>query len=161
MSTNEVDISFDFPDLAAAGARIRAGLPGLIAATLQRQRAMIFDNEGAYHGRPRWEPLKHRKGQILFDTGKLSQSIGPSNRSTAKPGGKVGTIVILSDGIVTIGTDLPYAAIHNYGGTIPAHDIYVARNENTGRFRKTTKKTTVQEKISIPEVTIQIGRAHV
>ena len=118
MSTNEVDISFDFPDLAAAGARIRAGLPGLIAATLQRQRAMIFDNEGAYHGRPRWEPLKCRQGQILFDTGKLSQSIGPLSRTSDRPGYSVGSIVKLSDGIVTIGTNLPYAAVHNYGAVI-------------------------------------------
>jgi len=115
-----VDIELQLPDFAAVAERANRDIPGLIAATLQTQRGMIFDNEGAYNGRRKWQKLKCRKGMILSDTGTLRKSIGPRNDGL-KPTEGPNTIVRLSGGLegtVTIGTSIAYAAVHNYGATI-------------------------------------------
>lgn len=51
-----------------------------------------------------WLPLKHRIGQPLRDTGRLLRSI--TFKATAKD--------------VTIGTNLKYAPLHQFGGTVRA-----------------------------------------
>jgi phage gpG-like protein len=107
-------INLEFPRIRKKQEKIKSKLPGLIAATLQTQRAMIFDKEGAYHGREKWAPLKYRVGQILKDTGTLSKSIAPQNDGI-NPARNQGTIVKLSLGIVTIGTNIAYAAVHDDG----------------------------------------------
>lgn len=53
-----------------------------------------------------WRPLKQRNGQPLRDTGRLMASVTPR----------------VSDQGVTIGTNLKYAAVHQFGATIrPKH----------------------------------------
>lgn len=114
---SQCEITLHMPDFRGAAERIKRELPGLIAATLQTQRGMVFDTSGTYNGRPGWPELRCRDGQPLKDRGTLSQSMGPQNDGV-HPGHSVGSIVRLSDGLVTIGTDIAYAAIQNYGGVI-------------------------------------------
>lgn len=51
-------------------------------------------------GRPAWKALKYRSGSPLVDTGRLKNSIGKE----------------VSGNVVMIGTNVEYAAIHNFGG---------------------------------------------
>ena len=53
-------------------------------------------------GRPKWLGIKHRQGRVLRDSGALQNSI--SERS--------------DDDTAIVGTNLPYAAIHQFGGEI-------------------------------------------
>lgn len=133
-----VEIDFNLPDFGAAAKEIRRSLPGLIAATLQLQRSMIFQTHGSYHGRRPWEPLKHRAGEPLRDRGTLSQSIGPMNDGL-HPAKRKGSIVRLSNDIVTIGTDLAYARVQNDGATIKpkggTYSSYTVRTAKSSRTR--------------------------
>ena len=98
----------------------KADLMNLIAATLQTQRAMIFDKEGAYNGREKWKPSQRalkKGGMTLSKSGALRRSIAPRNNGIV-PGKDRGTIIMIEGTKVSIGTTLAYAAIHNYGGTI-------------------------------------------
>jgi len=68
-----------------------------------------------------WEPLKIRQGQPLVDTGRLRRSI----TFKADPQG------------VTIGTNLKYAPIHQFGGTISAKNApFLVFKTPTGFARK-------------------------
>lgn len=113
----EIKIDFQTPDWRGFARQLKKSLPGVLAATMQTQRAMIFDSEGKYNGRPGWEPLKCRDGQILKDTGTLSKSMGPQNDGLV-PGKDVGSIVRSDIGLVTIGTNIAYAHVHNEGAII-------------------------------------------
>jgi phage gpG-like protein len=113
---SRVTLRIDMPDWGRIARELQPEANNLIAATLQTQRAMIFDSEGRYNGRPGWAPLKFRSGQILKDTGTLSKSIGPQN-SGMVPSKGVNSIVRLQGDTVTIGTSLGYAAMMNWGTT--------------------------------------------
>lgn len=116
----DVVIELRMPDWDAAREQLQAAIPGLIAATVQTQRGLIFDAEGAYNGRQKWAGLKCRDGQILKKRGTLSQSIGPKNDGE-KPAHTTGSIVRMTGGLegtVTVGTSIAYAAVHNYGAII-------------------------------------------
>lgn len=115
---SEVKIDFKYPDFIGQASLLKKNLPGLIAATLQTQRAMIFDREGAYNGRTRWAPLKCRKGQILSLRGTLRKSIGPMPAGPVTPGFATGSIVRYGAGVVTIGTSIKYAHVHEKGAVI-------------------------------------------
>lgn len=112
-----VNVDIQMPDFTASSLKALMDLPLLIAATVQTQRGMIFDNEGAYNGRPRWEPLKFRQGQILKDKGTLSKSIAPQNNGI-KPSRAEGTILESAGDMVRVGTKIPYAETHELGATI-------------------------------------------
>lgn len=112
-----VEVSLDFPDFDAKTLKMLQDLPLLIAATVQTQRGMIFANEGQYNGRQKWAPLKFRQGQILKDTGTLSKSIGPKNNGK-RPVMANGSIVEMKPDMVTVGTDIAYAVVHEEGRTI-------------------------------------------
>jgi phage gpG-like protein len=79
-----------------------------------------------------WAPLKHRRGQPLLDTGRLRASFAAR---------------VLPDGIV-VGTNVEYAAVHQTGATIKAHERQAQslfRSEKSNRFispaKAFTKKT--------------------
>ncbi len=84
-------------------------------------------------GRPPWAPSRRaikESGQTLLKTGRLMKSVS--------------TPEITAEAI-TFGSNLPYAAIHQFGGTIeiPARSsLYrqnrVTRGPNKGRFRRGT-----------------------
>lgn len=72
-------------------------------------------------GRPqRWAPLKYRRGRPLLDTGRLQGSI---------TGQVTGNSVV-------IGTNLAYAALHNFGGRIQIPEMRAQRGR---AFRFTTQ----------------------
>ena len=113
-----VDIKFNFPILSPEEFKAKEHIIyDAIAATMQTQRAMIFDKEGAYNGRQKWAPLKFRTGQILSDKGTLRKSIGPTTNGMTPVKSK-GSIVRFEAETVTIGTDIAYAMIHDQGGVI-------------------------------------------
>lgn len=83
----------------------------------------------AQEGRPRWLGLKppgRPGGKILQKSGRLAASITPSSDATS----------------AKVGTNLKYAAIHQFGGQTRPH-LIVARNAKAlrfnGRFAKSVK----------------------
>lgn len=109
-----LEIEFTFPAWAEIIKANEDRINLFQAATIQFNRAMIFDNEGAYNGRKKWAPLKFRNGQILTKTGTLRKSIGPV-RGGGMPG-QDGIVRILEDQII-VGTKLGYARMMNDGTT--------------------------------------------
>lgn len=110
-----VGIEFKFPEWLLRVRQREDEIYLLVAATMQTNRGMMFDSVNA--GRTAWAPLKLRDGQPLSQRGALRQSFGPSNdgRNPARhPNG----IVKYGNDVVTIGTTLAYAPIHNLGGVI-------------------------------------------
>jgi phage gpG-like protein len=86
-----------------------------LAATVQTNRGMLFDKEGAHNGHERWKPLKYRRGKILQDTGNLRRSIAPrGGNGHAGPNG----IVRVDSRIVFLQTNVEYAGIHEDGSRL-------------------------------------------
>lgn len=125
-----VKIDFNMPDL---GERFRAHHSRLaiaIASDIQTNRGLLFDAEGNYNGHTKWKDLASglnkktaanglQVRQILRRKGTLKNSIAPSSHSgTAGPQGYVRTEGDYSNPVVTVGTNVKYARIHNEGGII-------------------------------------------
>jgi len=109
-----IDIDFKFPDWAAKLRKKEDEINRFIAAQIQFNRGQLFDTEGRYNGRPGWEPLKFRSGQILSKRGTLRKSIAPYNpKGRAGPNG----IVRFASDAVIVGTKLIYARMMNDGTT--------------------------------------------
>lgn len=81
-----------------------------------------------------WKPLKLRTGQPLSDTGRLRRSI----------------IAVADDNGVTIGTNLKYARVHQFGATITAKNapFLAIPKPGGGIFRK--KSVTVPARPYLP-----------
>lgn len=134
-------VVFDFSDLSRFGdkvnlarqavAKMGRSFWGLVATEMYQEEDQIFRHEGAVGGNPRWKELSqetkvrryerlHPAGiysarggvrataihamanaKILQDTGQLRMSIG---------------VQTITDDSLEFGTNLPYAAIHQYGG---------------------------------------------
>lgn len=114
---NYLNIKFKFPKWEAKIAQNRERINLFLAAQMQTNRAMLFDAEGAYNGHKKWAPLKFRKGQILSKTGALRKSIGPVTDGVT-PKHNAGSIVKISNDVVTIGSNLAYAKVQNDGAKI-------------------------------------------
>jgi len=84
-----------------------------MAATVQTNRAMLFDKEGAHNGHKKWAPISHRQGRILQDTGRLRRTIVPSARGTGIAGAN--GVVMVDARIVKLETHVDYAGAHEYG----------------------------------------------
>lgn len=135
-----VKIEVEFPDFLGALIRNEERIALVMAATVQANRGMMFDKEGAHNGKEKWAPLKFRNGQILSKSGTLRKSWAPTNpRGVAGPGGLVEISGGLQNKMIKVGTRVAYAAIHNYGGKIVARGKalafevdakYVARKHN-------------------------------
>lgn len=109
-----VEIEFKFPKWAEKLMEREAELNLFIAAQVQFNRGMLFDQEGAYNGHPRWADLKFRNGMILSKRGTLRKSIAPFNpNGTAGPDG----IVRFAGDTIIVGTKLLYARLMNDGTT--------------------------------------------
>lgn len=107
-----VDMKFDFPDWADKVRAAEHEILVSLAASMQTNRGMLFNAEGSYSGHEKWKGLAFRNGQILSDRGTLRQSIAPFDASgRAGPDG----IVKIEGEVVTIGTELIYANLMNYG----------------------------------------------
>ncbi len=109
-----VALTLNFPDLAgkmqAAADKVRQEL----VVAMQTNRGMLFDSEGAYNGHAPWKGLLLRAGQILANRGVLKKSLAPGNTNgQAGDGGYVRA----DAQVVTIGTDVAYASLMNWGTT--------------------------------------------
>lgn len=96
-------------------ARLQDARPVLRAVGMQLMRSvdLQFRAEGARFG-AKWKPSRRalkQRGQTLHDTGRLSESI-------VSGGVGAGSIYRLSESSLEIGSNLAYAAIHQFGGTI-------------------------------------------
>lgn len=81
-----------------------------------------------------WAPLKSRSGQPLRDTGRLRNSIIPKADSEG----------------VTVGTNVSYAAVHQFGATIrPKNKPFLMFKTGDGRFVR-TKKVVVPARPFLP-----------
>ena len=120
-----VEIVFTFPNWAAKMKKRMNEINLFIAAQIQFNRGMLFDNEGAYNGRPRWKELVFRNGQILSNRGVLRKSIAPTNpKGTPGPDG----IVRFNGDMITVGTQVAYARLMNDGTTKMPGGKLVAKN---------------------------------
>lgn len=120
-----VSFELKFPDLAQKLKKHEKDIELFIAAQMQFNRGMMFDQEGAYNGHDRWAELKFRDGQILSRRGTLRKSIAPK-AAQGKPG--PGGIVKFGSGLVTIGSSLKYAALMNWGTTKLPGGVLVPKN---------------------------------
>ncbi len=147
-----VALNLKFPDLYKKLKANQDEIYRFVAAEMQFNRGMLFDQEGAYNGHPKWAPLKFRRGQILSDRGVLRKSIGPMDANGSAPAN--GTVSIRGD-VVTIGTTLFYAAMMNWGTTGLPGGVLRAKNggalmipipggKSGTMATKTMKKTKVQ-----------------
>lgn len=82
------------------GVVYKAPLMRQIAGTMQT----AVDRNFAAGGRPKWLGLKARQGKPLIDSGELRNSINAR----------------WDNDYAMVGTNLPYAALHHFGGTIKA-----------------------------------------
>lgn len=89
----------------AKGLRFRKSLMNTLAGTMQS----AVDQNFAEGGRPKWLGVKHRDGTPLTDSGHLKNSI----RSKT------------SNDSAIVGTNVKYAAIHQYGGENGTPSDYV------------------------------------
>lgn len=123
--SSSLEFVFTFPDWAGKIKRHLNEINLFIAAQVQFNRGMLFDQEGAYNGRPRWRELVFRNGQILSNRGVLRKSIAPVN-----PKGKPGPngIVQFNGGTITVGTSVAYARLMNDGTTKMPGGKLVAKN---------------------------------
>lgn len=109
---------------------------GAIAVNFSKQR--FRDKNWVNRGRESWEQRKRkeRKGSLMVKSGRLKRSVRKISQGSY---------------YVLIGTDVPYAQIHNEGGTInetvkvKAHkrvrNIYALRKRRkAGQSKYTTKK---------------------
>jgi phage gpG-like protein len=116
---NLVKIEFTFPDWEKRVRDHKKDINMAIAASLQTNRAMLFDRSGNYNGHQKWPKPVFRKGKPLMDRGTLKKSIAPKNDGK-RPGYAAGTIVQVSNDRITIGTSIAYAKPNNEGATIVA-----------------------------------------
>lgn len=139
-----VKMKLEIPDFAELVRKQKQRLYMIMAATIQTNRAMMFDREGANNGHPKWAPLKIRKGKILSDKGTLRKSI--SGNQTGRPGPD--GIVMISGDQISVGTKLAYAAMMNWGTTgLPggvlkpkkAKALKIPLGDNEWLFRKSVK----------------------
>lgn len=133
MSKVEIDVTF--PDWKSRLKQNEDRINRFIAADIQTNRGMMFDQEGAYNGHERWAPLKYREGQILSKTGTLRRSIAPTNSTgVAGPSGIVEHQGGLIKKTTRVGTKVAYARIHNEGGVIRPKTAKALRFKVRGKW---------------------------
>lgn len=111
-----IKIEFSLEDLAAKFKKMQNDIQMVLAATMQTNRAMMFDKDGADNDKPQWAPLNthFRSGRPLQNRGDLRKSLAPQNDGV-KPGHGPDGIVQFEGQRVTIGTKLLKARMMNDG----------------------------------------------
>lgn len=110
-----IDVVMKFPKLSQRLLEHQEQIKAEIVVAIQTNRGMLFDAEGSYNGHEPWDPLVLRTGQILARRGVLKKSIAPSS-SSGKPG-PGGYVSMDGKGVITVGTEVAYAAMMNFGTT--------------------------------------------
>jgi phage gpG-like protein len=111
---SKIDLSFRFPDLGARFKRHQRDILLVLAASMQTNRAMMFDKDGADNGKAKWAPPKLREGRPLQLSGYLRKSFAPQNDGIV-PGRSDKTIVKTAGTRAIIGTSIKYAHVLNDG----------------------------------------------
>jgi phage gpG-like protein len=144
-----------FRDQVADMRRITRTLPRHIGTEAVVFAKRSFDRQGFFDEsfKP-WKPLnskslskRHQKKgrKALLLTGRLKRSI---------------RITYISDGIVAVGTDVPYAQLHNEGGTIRKNVLIKAHKRKVtrafGKKLKQAKTSTIKAhrrnmKLTVPQ----------
>lgn len=88
-----------------------------LAATMQTNRSMMFDKDGADNDKKKWDNLVLRQGRPLQKTGTLRKSLAPTLTTPGKPSYGKDTVIRINDREVTIGTKIAYAEMMNDGTT--------------------------------------------
>jgi phage gpG-like protein len=113
---SQVGIEWRFPALEQLVKSHQEEISLFIAAQLQTNRGLMFDESNA--GRPTpWKKPLLRDGQPLSQGGELRRSFAPKNDGQ-RPGQGPSGIVRIAGEAITIGTSLAYADILNNGGII-------------------------------------------
>lgn len=110
---------------SAQGAQFRARVAQNLAEEARHQVDDCFKGERDPYGKP-WEPLKHRKGKILQDTGRM-------HASTAT--------VAVPDGFL-LQITATYAKYHQYGTNPSQRAARLARQSARGRFVSKRARTS-------------------
>lgn len=126
--------------------RLRQSLPTLVGNEAVNFYKRSFKRQGFIDERfERWKKRKEGDGKnrkrraILIKTGRLRRSIRVTSKST---------------NYVTIGTDVPYAKIHNEGGRINKE---VRVREHKRRARGTSTRTARKSKSRSPAASITVS----
>lgn len=119
MTAIMIDIQIDDRQYEAAMARVRALMQDAspVTALIAGLMADAVEENFAQQGRPQWlglnpKTLKRRReeagtGKILQRSGRLASSVTPAHDATT----------------ARVGTNVVYAAIHQFGGTIQRHPM--------------------------------------
>lgn len=172
-------IEFEIPDYLKRVKTQFKRIQIAIAADMQTNVGLRFDNEGAYNGHPKWQDLKSganirrtknglQERQILRKSGALKNSIVPSAPTgQAGANGYVKLEGDIKNSVVTIGTSVKYAAIHDKGGVIshpgtsngfgrgikiPAHAIPIPKRNFSERNSNDNKETGKMLKNLLQEI---------
>ncbi len=111
-----IKLELKVPDLAKKFKDHQHDIMLVLAATMQTNRSMMFDKDGADNGKEKWAPLVLRKGRPLQLTGTLRKSMGPQTDGI-RPGSGKESVLKINGITVTIGTKLAYAPMMNDGTT--------------------------------------------
>lgn len=149
-----IKIDLKLEDFAKRFKGMQAELMQVLAASMQTNRAMMFDKDGADNDKPKWAPLRLRRGRPLQDKGYLRKSMAPHNDGKKPARGKDG-IIRLGQTTATIGTKLAYAEMMNDGTTKMPGGVLKAVNakalkiplpagKNASDFAKGARKTATK-----------------
>lgn len=113
-----IKLDLRVPNLARAFKQHHREMLNVLAASMQTNRAMMFDKDGADNGKDQWAPINpmFRAGRPLQKTGTLRKSFAPQNDGL-RPGRGKDTVLKMNGVTVTVGTSLAYAATMNDGTT--------------------------------------------
>lgn len=111
-----IKIEFTYPRLEKKFKEKQRDIMLVLAASMQTNRAMMFDKDGADNGKRKWDPLVLRQGRPLQKTGVLRKSMAPTNDGL-RPGKEKGSILKINGIKVEIGSSLKIAPMMNDGTT--------------------------------------------
>jgi phage gpG-like protein len=131
----------DFPDLSQLETDLRQfvkRLPDLVGNTALNFYKSSWDKEGYVQSRfSKWKPRKvaDRRRRLLVKSGRLRRSLRYRTMSRA----------------VAIFTDVPYAQVHNEGGTVRARQNVRAHVRRTKRGSAKVKAHTRNVSFTMPQ----------
>lgn len=109
-----IDLKLSFPKLDEIFKAHEKQIMGVLAASMQTNRAMMFDKDGADNGKKKWADPVFRRGRPLQASGDLRRSMAPMNDGKT-PAHTPNGILKLHGNMVQIGSNLVYARLMNDG----------------------------------------------
>jgi phage gpG-like protein len=115
VTDTSIQAKLEFPPLGDMLANAKKDLRVAIAAAMQTNRGLLFDQDGGRNGHKSWAAPLLRVGQPMSASGTLRNSMGPNGGNPGPSG-----FVRFSGDLVSIGTALAYADTVCHGATITA-----------------------------------------